>query len=128
MSGTAMNRRLILAFAAGSALTVCCPGSGCYGQDWTVAMPSSNAVGTIPMRGDVEPANVKESGAPVITDDETPNEDELTKLKPYSKEWWSVRDSLDRAADADLSKKIIICQGCTATAPGDQADAATPNS
>ena len=122
-----MSRRLMLAIAAGSAFAVC-PGSGCYGQAWTVAVPSSKAAGTIPMRENVEPAKVNGSGAPVVTDHESPNEDELTNLKPYSKEWWSVRDSLDRAADADLSKKIIICQGCTTTAPADQVDATTPNS
>lgn len=33
-------------------------------------------------------------------------------LKPYSKEWFAKQEALDRASDAALSKKMIICRGC----------------
>jgi hypothetical protein len=39
-------------------------------------------------------------------------EAELTTLKAYSPEWWSVRDAIDRARDARLAKTLIICSSC----------------
>lgn len=39
-------------------------------------------------------------------------EAELTALKAYSSEWWSVRDAIDRARDARLAKTLIICSSC----------------
>src|SRR5664280_2704052 len=36
-------------------------------------------------------------------------EAELTKLKAYSPERWSVRDAIDRAENVRLAKTLIIC-------------------
>ena len=47
-------------------------------------------------------------------------EAELTTLQAYSAEWWSVRDTIDRARDARLAKILIICSTCLPAVPEDQ--------
>ena len=37
---------------------------------------------------------------------------ELAALPKYSKEWWSVRDRIEAAADAKLARALVICRGC----------------
>jgi hypothetical protein len=33
-------------------------------------------------------------------------------LKPYSKEWTTMLNAINRAADDELRKRLIICRGC----------------
>jgi len=122
-----MSRRLVFVVGAGLALTGCCPGSGCYIQPPTSALASWHAVGPLPKRNNVKPAKIRKTSEAVASNDDSPNEEELAALKPYSKEWWSVRDAIDHAADVKLSKKLIICRGCTQSEPDDQTGSITPN-
>jgi hypothetical protein len=60
------------------------------------------------------------------SDGGSPYEAELAALKPYSKEWWSVRDAIDRAAEVKLAKKLIICRDCMPSEPDDQTGSIAP--
>jgi hypothetical protein len=68
----------------------------------------------------VKPAKARKQTEVVAAGDESSNEAELAALKPYSEEWWSVRDAIDRAAEVKLSKKLIICRDCMPSKPYDQ--------
>ena len=49
-----------------------------------------------------------------------PSEEELTKLKPYSKEWGAALDAINRAHDEKLKRTLIICRDCMPAEPDDQ--------
>jgi hypothetical protein len=121
-----MSKRLIFVIAAGFALTGCCPDGGCFIQPPTSALASSDGFGPLPKRNNVKPSKVRKMSEAVVAHNDSPNEDELAALKPYSKEWWSVRDAIDRAADVKLSKTLIICQGCMPSEPDDQTGSIPP--
>jgi hypothetical protein len=55
-----------------------------------------------------------------------PRADELSNLDPGSKEWLAALDAINRAADDELRKKLVICRGCTQTAPDDQLSSIWP--
>ena len=69
---------------------------------------------------------LRKTSAPVASEDNSPGEEELAKLRPYSKEWGAVRDAIDRAADAKLKKKLIICRDCMPPEPDDQTGSIAP--
>jgi hypothetical protein len=56
---------------------------------------------------------------PTATGETAPEESALAGLKPYSAEWWSARDAIDRAAEVKLAKKLIICRDCMPSKPDD---------
>jgi hypothetical protein len=56
----------------------------------------------------------------------SPSEDELSKLSPDSKEWNAALDAINRAADDELRKKLVICIGCAPPAPDDQLSSIWP--
>lgn len=41
----------------------------------------------------------------------------LGGLRPFSDQWWIVRDEIDAENDRRLSSKLVICQGCIDRAP-----------
>jgi hypothetical protein len=110
---------------AGFALSGCCLGSGCYIEPPSGALTRLGGLGPIPVRNNVKPAKARKSEA-VASDDASPKEADLATLKPYSAEWWSVRDAVDRAAEIKLSKKLIICRGCVPSQPDDHTASITP--
>jgi hypothetical protein len=59
-------------------------------------------------------------------DDKSPSEEELSKLKPYSKEWGAALDAINRAYDDKLRKKLIICRDCIPPEPDDQTGSIGP--
>ena len=120
-----MNRRLIFVIAAGLALSGCCLGSGGY-LPQSRALTSWDGLGPVPVLNKVKPARDRKKSEPIVSDDEASKEAELATLKPYSEEWWSVRDALDRAAEVKLSKMMIICRGCMSSKPDDQTGSITP--
>ena len=107
-----MIRRLSIIVAAGLALSGCCIGSGCCIQPPTGVLASWDGLGPLPKTNNVKPAKVRKTSEPEEYKDDTPNEEELAGLRPYSTEWWAVRDAIDHAADVKLSKKLIICRNC----------------
>ena len=113
-----MNSRLVFVIAAGLALSGCCiDGSGCYVhyvQPPTIALGSWDGLGPLPKRNTVKkPAKrVPKTSVVVTSEDDSPSEEALSKLKPYSKEWGAVLDAINRAYDDKLKKKLIICRVC----------------
>ena len=72
-------------------------------------------------------AKVRKTSVAVAAAIDSPNEEELSKLKPYSREWGVVLDAMNRAADDKLKKQLIICRGCMPSEPDDQTGSITSN-
>jgi hypothetical protein len=111
---------------AGFALSGCCPGSECYIEPPIGALTRLNRLGPVPVRNHVKPARARKKTVAVTSDDETPGDAELATLKPFSEEWWSVRDAIDRSDEIKLSKRLIICQGCFPPQPDDHTGSILP--
>jgi hypothetical protein len=126
-----MRRRLVFVIASGLTLTGCCLGSGCYAPPSSV-LTSWNGRSPVSKRKNVEhvKAHVKarKTSETATAQVDPPNEVELAALKLYSTEWWSVRDAIDRAAEAKLAKKLIICRGCMPMQRDDQTGSIAPKS
>jgi hypothetical protein len=105
-----MRGFLMLAIAAGVAATGCGVGVICHTRSSTDTIASRDGMGSQPQKE--SSGTSRETNEPAASDAALPGEAELAALKPYSPQWWSVRDAMDRAADAQLAKKLIICQGC----------------
>jgi hypothetical protein len=114
-----MSKRLAFVIAVGLPLSGCCIGSGCYIQPPVGALTSRDGLGSLPKRHHVKRVKVARSEA-VPVEENSPSEEELSKLRPYSKEWGAVLDAINRAADAKLKKKLIICRNCMLPEPEDQ--------
>jgi hypothetical protein len=128
-----MNGRLIFVIAAGLALSGCCfDGSGCYVhyvQPPAIALASWDGLDSLPRRNIVKKRAKrvpKTSVAVAAPDDKSPSEEELSKLKPYSKEWGAALDAINRAYDDKLRKKLIICRDCIPPEPDDQTGSIGP--
>jgi len=124
-----MNRRLVFVIVAGLALSGCClDGSGCYVQPPTTApVAYREELGALPKRNKVKRAKQAPTTiAAVASEDKSPSEEELSKLKPYSKEWTAVLDAINRAEDAKLKKKLVICRDCIPPEPDDQTGSIGP--
>lgn len=111
-----MARRLAFAIAAGLAL------GGCSHDGFGYSVPRSAALPEFAHQH-VKLAKARNTSNTAVSSKETaedvsPREDELSKLKPYSREWHAALDAINRAADDELKKKLIICRGCAA--PEDQ--------
>jgi hypothetical protein len=115
-----MSRRLGFVIAAGLAVGGCChDGFGYY-------VPRSNAeFGAFPKSHYAKQAKARSHSNPVVVS-EDPGENELSKLRPYSKEWHDALDAINRAADEELKRKLVICRGCTPPAPNDQTGSLGP--
>ena len=108
-----MSRRLVLLITVGLTLSGCCAGNGPYFQPTTTTkLTSWDKLASHPVRDKVKSAKAQKKSETIASGDASPNEPELAALKPYSQEWWSVRDAIDRASEAKLAKKLIICRGC----------------
>jgi hypothetical protein len=42
----------------------------------------------------------------------------VSDVQPHSNEWWARKEAEDRNADKALTRKLIICQGCSSNPPG----------
>jgi len=104
-----MRGFLMLAIAASVAATGCGVGVICYARSSTYTLASRDGLG-LPQKENS--GTSRETSEPAASDAALPGEAELAALKPYSPQWWSVRDAIDRAEDAQLAKKLIICRGC----------------
>src|SRR5450755_3371376 len=97
-----MSRLLVLVFSASLAATGCCLGVICYARSPTYTIASRDGFDTLPERDDKKSGIIRKTSEPAVSDDASPDEAELAALRPYSPEWWSVRDAVDRAADITL--------------------------
>ena len=123
-----MSRRLAFLIVAGLALSGCClNGSGCYIPPPNSALTSWDGLGPYPKRNHVKRLKVRTTNEAVVSDDNSPSEEELSKLRPYSEEWGAVFEAINRAADSKLKKKLIICRDCLPPEPDDQTGSITSN-
>src|SRR5258708_10846700 len=120
--------------AGGLGVRGCCVGGGCYVQAPNSALANWDGLGPPPKRNDVKRVKVRKTSERVASKDDSPSEEELArseaelaKLKPYSKEWAVALDALNRAVDAKLKKKLIICRNCMPPEQADQTGSITPN-
>ena len=116
----AMNPRLVFVITAGLALSGYCLESGGYIQPPTSTLASWDGLGP---RVRVQ----KISNESVASEDNSPSEEEqLAKLRPYSKEWWVVFDAINRVYDEELKKKLVICRDCMPPEPDDLTGSIAP--
>jgi hypothetical protein len=120
-----MSGRLIFVMAAELFLGGCCHGAGGDFQapgnaasNWNVPFRASFA--PFPKRHHARRVIVRKASETSATDDVSPSEEDLAKLRPYSQEWGAALDAMNRAADAKLKRKLIICNGCMPPGPDDQ--------
>ncbi|WP_136623507.1 hypothetical protein [Bradyrhizobium centrolobii] len=67
-------------------------------------------------------ASVQATHKPQMTSDDVRIDEDLSKFKPYSKEWVAALEAINRAADERLNKRLIICLGCLPPGRGDRAE------
>jgi hypothetical protein len=91
----AISGRLVFMLAAGLALSGCC----LYIPPPPNVLTSWDGLGPFPKRNNLKRVKVRKTSE-VMTEDNSPNEEQLAKLRPYSKEWGEVLDAINRAADA----------------------------
>jgi ABC-type uncharacterized transport system auxiliary subunit len=121
-----MSNRLVLLTTASFVLSGCCGGSERYNHPTTFTPTSSDRPDPVRERNKVKsPKALKKretvaSGSAPSKEDASPTESELDALKPYSPEWWSVRDAIDRASEVKLAKKLIICRNCMPSTADEQ--------
>jgi hypothetical protein len=116
-----MSRRFVFLFAAGCTLASCSHGNVSYIRPPNIALTSWDGLGPIPERNKIKSTKARKKNGTVLSQDTSPDEEsQLAALKPYSNEWWSVHDAIDRAAEARLAKKLIICRNCMPSNPDDQ--------
>ena len=114
-----MSRRLLFVIVAGLALSGCAE-SARYVQPPTNGLASWDGLGSVPKRNHVKRVKARKKSDAVASKDSSPSDDELSKLKPYSQEWTAVLDGINRAADDELRRKLIICRGCMPPETDDQ--------
>lgn len=109
-------KRLALLTAASFILASCCGGTQGYlhpatgtRDNWGRLVPTPNKLHPAARK---KRATVAARPADSPTEEAFSQEQALDGLRPYSKEWWSVRDAIDRASEANLGKKLIICRDC----------------
>ena len=117
-----MARRLAIAIAAGLSLGGCCHD----GLGYSASHTTFSEFGPAPKPHHVKRTRARHTGDPIVTSSEEipQNEAELSRLKPYSREWHATLDAINRAADDELKRKLTICRGCTA--PDDQTGSLGP--
>ncbi len=122
-----MNGRLVFVIAAGLVLGGCClDGNGCYVPP-TTALESWDGLGPLPKRNKVKRAKkVPQTSVAVASEEKSPGEEELSRLKPYSKEWTAVLNAINRADDEKLKRKLVICRNCMPSEPDDQTGSIAP--
>ena len=118
-----MIKRFALLAAAGFVLSGCCGGT----QGYIHPTPGTrdNWGRLVAIAHQPKPAVPRKKRAAVhpassSMEEASPQEAALDGLKPYSREWWSVRDALDRASEAKLGQKLIICRDCMPSPQDDQ--------
>jgi hypothetical protein len=115
-----MSGRLAFVIATGLALGSCClNGNGCYIPPRTGTLTSWDGFDPLPEHHHAKLVKVRKT-INTVAEDDSPNEEYLAKLRPYSKEWGAALDAMNRAADARLKTKLIICQDCMPPEPIDQ--------
>jgi hypothetical protein len=112
-----MSRRFVFLFAAGFTLASCSHGNVSYIQPPNIALTSWDGLGPIPVLNKIKSTKARKKNEIVLSQETSSGESQLAALKPYSDEWWSVRDAIDRAADVRLAKKLIICRDCMPSNP-----------
>jgi hypothetical protein len=120
-----MSKRLAFAVTAGLVLSGCSHSSGCYLPPPGSPLTSWDGLGSDPTAIKAKSTTARKSThaqvmeGSTVTVEADAEESALAGLKPYSGEWWSARDAIDRAAEVKLAKKLIICRDCMPPKPDD---------
>ena len=123
-----MARRFVFLLAAALSLCGCCREPGSFSphsvravSNWDGLAPAPDQ-GRIPRRhSDISSARAQAIDAQQIAAEADPFDEDLSKLRRYSKEWVAAFDASNRAADAKLNRKLVICRGCLSPETNDQA-------
>jgi hypothetical protein len=113
-----MSKRLAFAVTAGLVLSGCSHSGGCYLPPPGSPLTTWDGLGSDPTAIKAKSTTARKSTSAqvlegsAVTVEAVPDESALAGLKPYSGEWWSARDAIDRAAEVKLAKKLIICRDC----------------
>jgi len=127
-----MAERIVILLAMALCLCGCCGETRGYVQLSKNAGLERGARAAVPVflptrhrPGSLRDASTGAANLQQVTRDEVPTEADLAKLKPYSKEWGTALEAMNRAADERLSKKLIICRGCLSPADEDRTESST---
>lgn len=122
-----ISKWVALLFCAIALGGCCVSGSGCYGPTagspvaWDGLGPSQDLAAlheeTSPVADGaaVSGARVAKPVKKLVraSDGETAG----SAFKPHSDEWWARKEAEERNADKALTRKLIICQGCSPSSP-----------
>lgn len=100
-------------FALSTVILAGCCGAGTSRYNHPPGLVAWDGLGRSP--DDVSPATAhKPKRQAKIEATSEPDYDAIdaSNVEPHSKEWWALREKADRAADAALTRKLVICQGC----------------
>ena len=92
----------------------------------TSRLANWDGLGSFPTRDKVKSTKARRESEPETAGNVPSEESQLVALQPYSQEWWSVHDAIDRAADVRLAKKMVICRNCMPSKPEDQTGSVAP--
>jgi hypothetical protein len=116
----AMTSKWIALLFSAIALAGCCAsGSGCYAPvagtpvAWDgLGPPPDDQPRVVTEKGVIE-EQPKRAAKPVVK----PNGGgtAASAIKPHSDEWWAQKDAEDRDAEKALTRKLIICRGCSSS-------------
>ncbi len=126
MQAGAMSKQSAFLIAAALALSGCSHECGGYMPPPTTRLTSWDGLGQFPTGDKVRSTKARRESEPEAASGAAPEESQLAALQPYSQEWWSVHDAIDRAADARLAKKMVICRDCMPSKPEDQTGSVAP--
>ena len=115
--GHDMSRQLLFVITAGLGLSGCCLESRSYFE------PSPNTLASwdhLAPKHRLKPVKVPKASEATAANESSADEQELSKLKPYSKEWAAALNAMNRADDERLRRKLIICRGCVPPESTDQ--------
>ena len=126
MQAAAMSKQLAFLVTAALALSGCSHECGGYMPPPTSRLTNWDGLGSFPTRDKAKFTKARRQSEPEAADEAPSEESQLAALKPYSEEWWSVHDAIDRAAEVRLAKKMVICRNCMPPRPEDQTGSIAP--
>jgi hypothetical protein len=98
-------------FALTAVVLAGCASSGCYPVAGTPIAWEGLGRSRYDSAPATKPKAKRQAKAETVAE---PNYDAIdpSGVKPHSNEWWALREAADRAADAALARKLVICRGC----------------
>jgi hypothetical protein len=125
-----MTKWIALFFSAIALAGCCASGTGCYAPvagtpvAWDgLGPPPDDQPQVVTERGVIEdqprrPAKtvVRPAGSGIAA----------SGIKPHSDQWWAQKEAEDRDAEKALTRKLVICRGCSSSTKEDEATSSVP--